>query len=326
MRQVLSKLCPGLPEALAARSDNPIRMLLALVKETSSQPRRWEVLLADELTALKQSSNDGSVLLGAAIDDLILHSFRAAWSDAIITSARNLRSEPDLVHRPPPRYSPLLAEWRQELGRQRGPLLFVITREDRSEAELQTLRDHRACTQGLPTFLLPGGRLPASSMDTIADRGDAGEALAAALHTVESATEADLGAAPATGNGGCESTNILVECGPSSTSALIAGASTPPFSFILLTVVSGLDNSQQHRNSPLAPVQPSDMKGYTCVCESEAIPGHMRVGAEEDVAALLQKERWKHFSAEAAPERGCDEELSFRLLLLESVCEREDYS
>ena len=324
VREVLSHLCPGLPGALVSSGGGPKTMLTALVKERCAGGGggggglRWEVCTADELSALKSSREQGSVLLGAAVDDLVLHACRA-WSDAIITSAANLRSEPDLDHRAPRSEWERLAEWRSEVGRGKvdHPRVFVLTREGRTEAELDALRTHGVFHRDDPAVLLPGGRLPRPSPLAVRQESEghdveggageggagegeagegeagegeagAGEALATALRTVaaemSNGHKGDGGDDDNHGSGNATASlpNVLVECGAASTSSLIAGQGR--FRYILLTIVSGLDG--EGGASPLAPVQPLDRRGYRLACESEAI--------EED-----------------------DSDFSFRLLLLE---------
>ena len=307
MRAFLSQLCPGLPQALSSSSDSvPNTLLTYLVKERSSEGDRhdklWETCTAEEISFLK-SATGGGVMLGAAVDDMVLHACRA-WSDVIVTSAANLRSEPDLDHRAPRDERERLVEWRAELGRERPQRVFVLTREDHSDTELDSLRAHGVFQHDASTALLPGGRLMGCRTERVRDedhgqgegrlrRACAGGALENALDSVALAWRSDGSSGNVGGSVGghgagsfrgdsniaaVSSPNVLVQCGTTSTSELIARAETPPFRFILLTIVSGYSDCGGSSTGPARlSVQPHDTGDYVTACASERLSGCWRV-------------------------------------------------
>lgn len=89
-------------------------------------------------------SNLDAFLLGAA----------RAWADALVTTGRILREEPDLAHWPPGLREmwPALRAWRREaVGAPRPPRLLVLTRQGSLDAQ------HPALAFGLPVAVFGRG-------------------------------------------------------------------------------------------------------------------------------------------------------------------------
>lgn len=101
------------------------------------------------------------------LDAFLLGAARA-WADAVVTTGRILREEPDLVHWPPgrPEMRDALQAWRREaVGARRPPLLLVLTRQPAPAPR------HPALAAGLPVAIFGRGDLRAALAHLREERG-----------------------------------------------------------------------------------------------------------------------------------------------------------
>jgi riboflavin biosynthesis pyrimidine reductase len=83
--------------------------------------------------------------------DYFVLSLCRARADALLTTAENVRSEPDLSHRLAGRWAVPLAAYRAQLGKAGPPRCAILTRS----GELP--REHPVWSDGTPKILLTGG-------------------------------------------------------------------------------------------------------------------------------------------------------------------------
>jgi riboflavin biosynthesis pyrimidine reductase len=92
----------------------------------------------------------GPALPRSETDFFVLGLCRAR-ADALLTTAENVRSEPELSHRLAGRWAAALAAYRQQLGKTEAPRCAILTRS----GELP--REHPVWSDGTPKVLLTGG-------------------------------------------------------------------------------------------------------------------------------------------------------------------------